>query len=1021
MNSPLEHQILEHLNRMGKGNNQADQESDYFLFTTAVSDPNYIQCLSSLILKKELSEEIKLKATLILKNLIKKMIMDESPKNFKFFQDNCFNILLSCSSLKVGNSVCEIIYLIMLKYYPSEFPEAEDILREGIKQSGSLDNLFWYLKAYCKLAKVREHSLEEVQIEIKNQSVNLVFPNLEQYMNDLLQTPLNTQNIMILYLLAKIYCKSVRYDLPKYFYNQEKLNLWMEITKRILGLESEDPSVQSDLIKTKKWMSRALVSFFRKYGKPNLKDPESDEYQLATYFTATFSNDIIMIGMEIVKNFNRELCSLPENKLALNFTRVFLHAFKNKQLVDLSKNMIPFVQNVIIPKLEFTVKDKEMYEDDPAEYFKRNDEYLSSISFKEGAVSLAFEVFYKHPEEFKEIFMKEINNSVNNPLKREVYYMIYEKLHEVILDDESFVNFNNIVFSQFLPADLVSEHGFLVARACRIIYRFVTPEFNTAVLTNVFEPICNNLKHNDLPVRCSAALALNSLLSNKDMADNIRPYLKDILIIYVKLVQEMENESLINSLKGIFEIFANEIEPFAFDLVSTIVNICLSILQKQQSNENVGDELEEFAFMSGINSIEFLVKQTKDSNTVERMAEVIYPLAKSVLFDLDIESFEEMVYLISTMFKKTKGKICQPLKNIYEYIIYGLGDLNIIRNAVNNKTQFQNELFIELAKKNNEMFLDLVSPLSSLLRNIVYNHWECLKSTSDEFGNNLLELLFAALQKSLEYKSQFLESTNKVCLLMLQSTLIISCNKFNPELLAESSLIQTAILSATQTLENAKKDDEEVLNIVVYENILLHNIGIALTANPLKTISVLETNGQLGLITDNFTEKFSKLLTFRIQKAFFLGILSLISQRKNISNNHLNSFLNSPELFCFMTQKVFKLYILEEIRKVEESEEMMLNNESTKSEISKILAKFKSDPVILLIEEEICTEYEDHEVEVEILMAFDFDTCDEVFDEYNEFDIFKNFLENEKQEEVFNLYWGVLSNEMKHNLQVLFG
>jgi hypothetical protein len=303
----------------------------------------------------------------------------------------------------------------------------------------------------------------------------------------------------------------------------------------------------------------------------------------------------------------------------------------------------------------------------------------------------------------------------------------------------------------------------------------------------------------------------------------------------------------------------------------------------------------------------------------------------------------------------------------------------------------------------------------------VYNHWECLKSTSDEFGNNLLELLLTGLQNSLAYKSNFLESTNKVCLLMLQSTLIISCNKFNPEVLAESSLIQTSIMNATQTLENAKNDQEENLNIVVYENILLHNIGIALTANPLKTISVLEANNQLGIIMDNFSDKFSKLLTFRIQKAFFIGMLSLISQKKNISNSNLASFLNSPQLFCYMTQKLFKLYILEEIRKVEETEEMMLDTQTTKSEISKILSKFQSDPIILLIEEEICTEYEDNEVEIEILMAFDFDTCDEVFDEYNELSIFKNFIQNEKGQEVFDLYWGILSNEMKNNLQVLFG
>ena len=97
----------------------------------------------------------------------------------------------------------------------------------------------------------------------------------------------------------------------------------------------------------------------------------------------------------------------------------------------------------------------------------------------------------------------------------------------------------------------------------------------------------------------------------------------------------------------------------------------------------------------------------------------------------------------------------------------------------------------------------------------------------------------------------------------------------------------------------------------------------------------------------------------------------------------------------------------------------MLDNEETKSEISKIISIFKNDPSIMQVEEEICTEYDQNEVEIETLMAFDFDICDEVFDDYQQVKVFHQFLENEKHSELFKTYWESISEETKFNIETI--
>jgi len=78
-----------------------------------------------------------------------------------------------------------------------------------------------------------------------------------------------------------------------------------------------------------------------------------------------------------------------------------------------------------------------------------------------------------------------------------------------------------------------------------------------------------------LAVRYSAAVALEKLLQQKDLKNHFAPNLKEILIKYLNLCNEYENEMLLDSFKQVLSIYTEEIAEYAYDLISSLNDLFL--------------------------------------------------------------------------------------------------------------------------------------------------------------------------------------------------------------------------------------------------------------------------------------------------------------------------------------------------------------------------------------------------------------------------------------------------------------
>ena len=88
-----------------------------------------------------------------------------------------------------------------------------------------------------------------------------------------------------------------------------------------------------------------------------------------------------------------------------------------------------------------------------------------------------------------------------------------------------------------------------------------------------------NLSDNDLPVRVNSAIALIKMLDQELAVNIIRPGLNDLIKIYLKLIDDIDYDELIESLKKIVEVFDDEIGPHAFNLCEKLGEAFLRLFE----------------------------------------------------------------------------------------------------------------------------------------------------------------------------------------------------------------------------------------------------------------------------------------------------------------------------------------------------------------------------------------------------------------------------------------------------------
>lgn len=208
------------------------------------------------------------------------------------------------------------------------------------------------------------------------------------------------------------------------------------------------------------------------------------------------------------------------------------------------------------------------------------------------------------------------------------------------------------LITHILP-EFNSPMGFLRARACWCIEHFAGLDWDQKeiqdvdskkdkkgkkgkkgkslmsagqLLSAVLQSLLRGLRDPTLPVQCAAACSLRSLIELDEAKELLRPMLKDIVGEYFRIMEEVENESVLASLQTIVSEFGDAVADFAPTMAMHLVT------NFSQYSEETEDEESAFNAIHCLDIIDALLEAVQDHPAVLSALEpILQPLFLSVL------------------------------------------------------------------------------------------------------------------------------------------------------------------------------------------------------------------------------------------------------------------------------------------------------------------------------------------------------------------------------------------------------
>ena len=190
-------------------------------------------------------------------------------------------------------------------------------------------------------------------------------------------------------------------------------------------------------------------------------------------------------------------------------------------------------------------------------------------------------------------------------------------------------------------------------------------------------------------MRVNAAVSLIKLLDHPAAVEFIRPGLSDVIRIYLKLIDEIDYDELINSLKKIVDVFEDEIGPHAFDLCSKLGEAFLRLHEQKKATQGSNEldlDQETSLTAEGIMTAIRRVLQSISGRYPEmypQLEQVLETPIWTTLNDYGTESTDEGLTCLCELIYHQQG-VSQSMWNFFQLIVQSImEDRGILDNYLN--------------------------------------------------------------------------------------------------------------------------------------------------------------------------------------------------------------------------------------------------------------------------------------------------------------------------------------------------
>lgn len=551
--------------------------------------------------------------------------------------------------------------------------------------------LFEYTKNYrwsgLESSSSSNPVLEDIALEI--------FPMLEVLANNLITEGAEMGDEM-LYLIVKIFKFTTFSYLPTYLQNPANLGNWCQLQIVIINsplpasvMEEESPEIRSSnpRVKTVKWCFGNLHRLLSRHGGGFSTKEKNNQF--TKDFLEHFVPEILNAYWKIIEAWSVKKVWLSEGSL-FHMISFLEQLIETPAWALISDKLEAIVKHVILPTLNATEQSIELYEDDQEEYIRRffdinreaNTSDVASINF----------IFRLSNKKFKstiglllnilnDVFTRRASDRSNLEVAMEtegslrilatVSYKLDKKSSPVQGQLDQILH--TFVYPE-LSKEAINHTPWLTARACDTLAMFVYKYQNQQVLEDIFQGIVNCFQNQDhFPVQLTAVDALRTLVDEDSVADHIAVQAPQLMGTLLDMSKKFESDILTSVMDSFVEKFAKNLEPYAHELSSRLVEqflkLATELLEKQNSDSSNYDVDKEYQASGILNTLTTLVIAMNTSPEVAASLEnVLQNMIKFILENAMVAFLTEAIEILESILFSTQ-KVSPILWNLYQVCI----------------------------------------------------------------------------------------------------------------------------------------------------------------------------------------------------------------------------------------------------------------------------------------------------------------------------------------------------------------
>jgi len=631
-----------------------------------------------------ITDHVRQSAVVQLKNILRRSESHDEitipEEDDKFLSENIFLYMIKSNIKQVHLQLEECIMYIVSRKTPKGWPIIFEQITTTLTTANDPKSLHTALTAAHCLSKKYKYEIGEER-KLFDVIVSNLYGLLYEVAVKLVVNP-GEQAAGFLKLIAKAFACNAYIDISILLTKEDVFAKWMQLFQKMLewgvdpALEvpTEDEEVikerkKSEILKMRKAVSKVFYYIFHKYGESKLVASTYKEF--SQNVEKNYDSGIIKINIQILQASQTKFV-LP-SILSLAF-KTIKEAVKNNHFkAEIRKGLPELLQNCAFPKLLMSPKDARLWNEDPLGYVKLlldedilDDYDPRSVAMEFINIACSESSYYNedkdsyHPllGEFLTFLTTVFDKSLkeNNARAFDAALFAIGCLEEEIEKYDVLVSNIEPVIKQYILPNLKNALGIIRMRCAWVYSKFAAIEFkDEQSLSTAFQILTKALREEEPPVKCMSALAIANLINKEPLAAQLRPYVAEIITIYLGMVRETELERLVEALNNIIKVFSQEIKPYAIELIKEILRAYNKMFENIKYEE--GNDESEMASSACLDTIGTIIEVIEKDQTTLHKAEalLISTILRSFTPDrlVDMDRAVDLLAKLSYYTKKT--------------------------------------------------------------------------------------------------------------------------------------------------------------------------------------------------------------------------------------------------------------------------------------------------------------------------------------------------------------------------------